>query len=45
MSMNLAAASAALDVGTLFVIAICVACLLGLILLTARLQERTRPMA
>jgi diguanylate cyclase (GGDEF)-like protein len=42
MSMNVAAASASLDVGTLFFIAICVTLLLGLFLLFAWSQERMR---
>jgi diguanylate cyclase (GGDEF)-like protein len=42
MVMDLAPALIALDVGTLFVIAICVASLLGLFLLFAWVQERTQ---
>ncbi len=43
--MDLAAVSISLDIGTLFVIAICVASLLGLILWAAWMQERTKPLA
>ncbi|MGA3308405.1 MAG: GGDEF domain-containing protein [Xanthobacteraceae bacterium] len=45
MSMNLAEASVALDIGTLFVIAICVTSLLGLFLLFAWIQERIQALA
>ena len=45
MSMDLAAASVTLDVGTLFVIAICVTSLLGLFLLFAWIQERIPALA
>ena len=38
MAMNLSQASVSLDVGTLFVIAICVTLLLGVVLLIAWLQ-------
>jgi diguanylate cyclase (GGDEF)-like protein len=40
MAISLARASVSLDVGTLFVIAICVTLLLGVVLLIAWLQER-----
>ncbi len=45
MAINIAAAPASLDVGTLFVIAICVTALLGLFLLFAWTQERIRALA
>src|SRR5579863_9062334 len=45
MASNLAAATASLDVGTLFFIAICVTVLLGLFLLYAWAQERIRALA
>src|SRR5579863_1926637 len=45
MAHNLAAASASLDVETLFFIAICVTVLLGLFLLYAWAQERIRALA
>ena len=45
MAMDLAPALVSLDVGTLFVIAICVASLLGLFLLFAWMQERIRALA
>ncbi len=43
--MNLAQASVSLDVGTLFVIAICVTLLLGVVLLIAWVQERIPALA
>jgi len=45
MRMDLAQASVTLDVGTLFVIAICVTSLLGLFLLFAWMQERNQALA
>ncbi len=45
MAMNSAAAALSLDVGTLFVVAICVTSLLGLFLLVAWMQERIQPHA
>jgi len=45
MAINIAAAPASLDVGTLFVVAICVTVLLGLFLLFAWTQERIRALA
>ena len=45
MLTDLAPASVSLDVGTLFLIAICVASLLGLFLMSAWMQERTRALA
>ncbi len=45
MSMDLAEASVALDIGTLFVVAICVTSLLGLFLLFAWTQERIQALA
>jgi diguanylate cyclase (GGDEF)-like protein len=45
MAINVAAATASLDVATLFVIAICVSVLLGLFLLFAWTQERIRALA
>ena len=45
MAINIAAAPASLDVGTLFFIAICVTALLGLFLLFAWTQERIRALA
>ncbi len=45
MAINVAAAPASLDVGTLFFIAICVTALLGLFLLFAWTQERIRALA
>jgi diguanylate cyclase (GGDEF)-like protein len=45
MAMNLSQASVSLDVGTLFVIAICVTLLLGVVLLIAWLQERIPALA
>lgn len=45
MLTDLAPASVTLDVGTLFLIAICVAALLGVFLVFAWLQERTRALA
>ena len=45
MLMDLAPASVSLDVGTLFLIAICVAALLGLFLMFAWMQERTLALA
>jgi len=45
MAMNMAQASVSLDVGTLFVIAICVTLLLGVVLLIAWVQERIPALA
>jgi len=45
MAINIAAAPASLDVGTLFFIAICVTALLGLFLLFAWTQERIQALA
>ena len=45
MAINIAAAPASLDVGTLFFIAICVTVLLGLFLLFAWTQERIQALA
>lgn len=45
MAIDIAAAPASLDVGTRFVIAICVTALLGLFLLFAWTQERIRVLA
>jgi diguanylate cyclase (GGDEF)-like protein len=45
MAVDLAPALVSLDVGTLFVVAICVATLLGLFLLFAWMQERIRALA
>src|ERR1700730_10916398 len=45
MASNLAAALASLDLGTLFVIALCAPALLGLFLLYAWTQERIRALA
>ncbi len=45
MAIDIAAAPASLDVGTLFVIAICVTALLGLFLLFAWTQERIQALA
>lgn len=45
MAMDLAQMSVTLDFGTLFVVAICVASLLGLFLLFAWMQERIRALA
>lgn len=45
MATNLAHASVSLDVGTLFVIAICVTLLLGVVLLIAWVQERISALA
>lgn len=45
MAIDIAAAPASLDAGTLFVIAICVAALLGLFLPFAWTQERIRVLA
>ncbi len=45
MAINVAAAPASLDVGTLFFVAICVTALLGLFLLFAWTQERIKALA
>ncbi len=45
MAMNLAQASVSLDAGTLFVIAICVTLLLGVVLVIAWMQERIPALA